>query len=243
MIRSILVLFALILFFIVFTPIMIILLILRLFKPQLAAKIGQPIIGGIAFRFVMFFTGYKMIVKGRENIPKDQPVMFAANHRSLVDACVGYMTVPFGNITGFVAKKELKKVPFLNWWMMILNCEFIDRSTPKAGLESIKKAIENIKNGWSIFIMPAGTRSQGEEIGDFKGGSFKIAERTHCPIVPVAIAHTDDILENHFPKIKPATVSISYGKPIYTNELSRDEFRDIPDKVHDEVARLYSEIV
>lgn len=243
MIRTILVLLALIIFFAVFLPIMLILLIIRCFNPRLAAKLGQPIIGGLAFKFVYFFTGGTKVVKGLENIPKDEPVMFAANHRGMVDPVLAYMTIPYGKITSIVAKKELKKVPFLNWWMMILNCEFIDRSNVKAGLQSIKKSIENINNGWSVFIMPAGTRGQEDGVGEFKGGSFKIAERTQCTVVPVAISHTDDILENSFPKIRPAVTTISYGKPIVTKGMSRDDFKALPEMVQNEVAKLYKEIV
>lgn len=242
MFRTVLTLFALILFFIIVFPIMLILLVLRLFNPMLASKIGQPIVGGFGFRFVLWATGCKCQVTGTENIPKDEAVMFAANHRGLLDAAIAYYAVPYSKVTSFVAKRETKKVIFLNWWMMILGCIFIDRSSPKAGLESIKLAIEHIKNGRSIFIMPAGTRTQDEGVGEFKGGSFKISERTRCPIVPVAIAHSDDAFDNHIPKMKPCRLAIKFGEPVYTKDLSRDEFRDIPEVVKGKVLELYNEI-
>lgn len=243
MFRTILVLLALIIFFVIGTPIMLILLLIRCFNPKLASKIGQPIVCGFAFKFVMYASGCKWDIIGVENIPKDEAVMFAANHRGIIDAPLSYMSIPLTKLTSFVAKKEIKKVLFLNWWMMILGCIFMDRSNPKAGLESIKQAIAHIKEGRSIFIMPAGTRSQDDGVGDFKGGSFKIAERTGCPIVPVAISHTDEALENHFPKIVPTRVRIKYGKPIYTKDLSKDEFREIPERVQAEVLKMYQEIL
>lgn len=57
----------------------------------------------------------------------------------------------------------------------------------------------------------------------FKEGSFKIALKTGCPIVPVAINNSAEIFENHFPKLKKTHVVIEYGEPIYPKDLSRDE--------------------
>ena len=56
----------------------------------------------------------------------------------------------------------------------------------------------------------------------FKEGSFKMAEKSGCPIIPIALTNTADILENHFPRIKPANVILEYGKPIYIKELDKE---------------------
>ncbi|MGN0164798.1 MAG: lysophospholipid acyltransferase family protein [Lachnospiraceae bacterium] len=240
MFRLILVALALIIYFVITLPFMLILLVVKLFNPKLAARIGQPIVCGFGFRFIMFASGCKCKVIGRENIPKDTPVLFTANHRSFFDIPLAYMSIPVTHLTGFVSKKEVKKVPFLNWWMMILNCIFIDRSNPKAGLQSIKDAIAHVEDGWSIFIMPAGTRSSEPGVLEFKSGSFKIAERTGCPVIPVAICHTDEVFENQFPKIKSQKLTIEFGKPIITEGLSREEFRNIPAKAYEQVCEMYN---
>lgn len=105
--------------------------------------------------------------------------------------------------------------------MQYLYCLFLDRENAKEGLKTILKAIEYVKNGISIFIFPEGTRNKGEELSllPFKDGAFRIATKTGCPIVPVSLNNTADILENHFPHIKKTHVVIEYGKPIYPNEL------------------------
>ena len=77
--------------------------------------------------------------------------------------------------------------------------------------------------GYSIFISPEGTRNQGKEMLPFKEGSFKIAEKTGCAIVPVALTNTDEIFENHFPRVKSAKVVIEFGKPIYPNQLDKEQ--------------------
>ena len=54
---------------------------------------------------------------------------------------------------------------------------------------------------------------------------MKIAEKTGCPIVPMAISHTRDIIKDHMPFVKPTHVTVEYGTPIYPKELAKEEKR------------------
>jgi len=218
--RTILLFLFLAIFFIVSFPVYLILLLLRKKNRLLSSKIAQKIVQW-AFRFVTFPTGMKRIVLGLENVPKDTAVLYVSNHRSLADIPMAYITVP--NLMGFVAKIETKKAPFLSWWMVLVNCLFLDRSDMRAGMQMILDGIDSIKQGYSIFIAPEGTRNQGAELLPFKEGSLKIADKTGCPVIPVAISGTDDVFENSFPWIKKATCVIEYGKPVYPDQLSKEE--------------------
>lgn len=95
----------------------------------------------------------------------------------------------------------------------------------KAGLKTILQAIEYVKKGISICIFPEGTRGDSDEMAPFKEGSMKIAEKTGCPIVPMAISHTRDIIKDHMPFVKPTHVTVEYGAPIYPKELAKEERR------------------
>jgi len=99
-----------------------------------------------------------------------------------------------------------------------------NRSDIKAGMQSILTAIDKIKSGISICIFPEGTRNDGEELSilPFHSGSFKIAEKSGCPIVPISMNNTASIFENQFPRIKKTHVIIEYGKPIYPCELDKE---------------------
>lgn len=207
-------------FFIVSFPVYLILLLLRKKNRRLSSVISQKIVK-FAFKFVTFPSGMKRVVLGLENVPKDTPVLYVSNHRSLADIPMAYITVP--NLMGFVAKIEIKKAPFLSWWMVLVNCLFLDRSDMRAGMKVILDGIDSIKQGYSIFIAPEGTRNQGAELLPFKEGSLKIADKTGCPIIPVSISGTDDVFENSSPWIKKATCVIEYGKPVYPDQLSKDE--------------------
>lgn len=172
------------------------------------------------FRFILRVSGVTVKVEGLENIPSDRAVLYVGNHRSYFDILVGYTTVP--GLTGFVAKKEMLRYPLLSDWMVNVNCLFLDRENLKEGLKTILEGIEKVKNGISIWIFPEGTRNRNEDILDmlpFKEGSLKIAEKSGCPVIPVAMVGTADIFEKHLPFIRPAHVTVRYGTPIYLKEL------------------------
>ena len=172
------------------------------------------------FLFILRVSGVKVTVRGLENIPKDSAVLYVGNHRSYFDILVGYTTVP--GLMGFVAKKEMLRYPLLSDWMVNVNCLFLDRDDIKAGLKMILDGIEKVKNGVSVWIFPEGTRNRHDDILEllpFKEGSLKIAEKSGCPVVPVAMFGTADVFEKHIPFIRPAHVIVEYGKPFYIKEL------------------------
>ena len=174
------------------------------------------------FRVILWIGGVKITVKGKENIP-DEAALFVGNHRSYFDILVLY--VQCERLTGFVAKDAMEKIPSLRVWMRYLYCLFLDRKDPRAGMKTILLATEYIKQGVSICIFPEGTRNDGEELSmlPFKEGSFKIATKTGCPIVPVSINNSAEIFENHMPKMKKTHVVVEYGTPIYPKELDKED--------------------
>lgn len=180
------------------------------------------------FRFILKVTGADITVIGHENIPKDQAVLYIGNHRSFFDILLTYVLCP--DLTGYVAKKEMEPIPLLSIWMRYLHCLFLDRKDIKQGLKTILAAVDKVKSGISICIFPEGTRNKNEDELDmlsFHEGSFKIAAKAKCPIIPMAISNSADIFEAHFPTIHPAKVVVEYGKPIYPDELSKEDKKHI----------------
>lgn len=173
-----------------------------------------------AFRVCLFISGVKIQSKGKENIP-EEACLFVGNHNGFFDILTSYVTI--GKVMGFVAKKEMLKVPFLNVWMYYINCLFLDRTNIRNGLKTILKGVDYIKSGVSIFIFPEGTRSKDGKLQPFKEGSMKMAEKADCPIVPVAMTGTAALFENQFPRIKRGTVTIEFGTPIHISELSKED--------------------
>lgn len=220
MIRFILVCIVVIGFLILSIPILLVEWIIGKFAPM-AKDISSLRIVQFMFRFILWITGAKVTVIGEENVPKDQPVLYIGNHRSYFDIIITYARCP--RLTGYISKKEMEKVPLLRMWMRRLHCLFIDRKDVKEALKTILAGIDNVKNGISMCIFPEGTRNKTDELMlPFKEGSFKIAEKSGCPIIPMAITNSADVLEAHMPRVKKTHVILEYGKPIYPNELDKE---------------------
>lgn len=239
MIRLILVVLFLIIFFIISLPLFLIEWIVGKFSKH-ARDVSSHAIVVCAFRIILFLTGVKLTVKGKENIP-DEACLFVGNHNSFFDILVSYVTIP--KVMGFIAKIEIKKVPLLNIWMYYVNCLFLDRSNVREGLKTILKAADYIKSGVSMFVFPEGTRSKDGKMLPFKEGSMKMAEKSTGIIVPVAMTGTADILENHFPKLKSGKVTIEFGAPIYTKELSKEEKKFIGAYAQEQIQHMLDEHV
>lgn len=240
MIRLIITVLFVFLFLIFSIPIFLVELIIGKFNPAAKDKSSLAIVSW-AMRVVMVCSGVKATYIGDENIPKDEAVLFVANHRGFFDTVTNYGHLgKLHKLTGFIAKKETDKVPLLNIWMRYLHCLFLDRSNIKAGLKMILTAIEQVKGGISIFIFPEGTRNKGTEpIQPFHEGSLKIAVKSGCPIIPVSINNSDSVLEAHFPRIKKAHVVVEYGKPVYVKDLSPEDQKQVGQYVQKIIADTY----
>ena len=227
-----------VLFLILSIPIMIAEWIIGKFNPDVKSRSSLAIVNW-AFRCVRSLAGAKVEYIGEENVPSDSAVLYVANHRSFFDIVLTYPRVP--RPTGYVAKKEIEKVPLLNVWMRDLHCLFLDRNDVKAGAKMILTAVDMIKNGISVCIFPEGTRSKTEgEFLPFHEGSFKIALKSGRPIVPMTIVGSAGIFEDHFPKIKKAKVVVEYGKPIYVKELPKENQKQLGPYVRNIIVETYA---
>ena len=208
MIRLILVVLAVVLYLIFSIPVLSYLKNLEKKDPKAAAKKSLDLVRWI-LGIVRDLAGITYEVRGLEHIPSDRAVLYVGNHSSYFDIVMGYTTVPAP--TGFIAKKEMIGIPLLSQWMVQMNCLFLDRSNIKEGLKTILTGIEKVKGGISMWIFPEGTRNKSE------------AEKSGCPVIPVAITGTDDVFERHIPWIRKSHVIIEYGEPIYLKELPLDK--------------------
>lgn len=153
----------------------------------------------------------KIDVHGKEHIPTDQSFVFFPNHQGLFDvlAIIEACDVPFS----VVAKKEVKDVPFLKQVFAIMKAKIMDREDVRQSLQVILDVTQEVKNGRNYLIFPEGTRSRrGNQVGDFKGGSFKCAVKAKAPIVPVALLNAFEPFDRN--SIAPVTVQVHFLEPI-----------------------------
>ena len=179
---------------------------------------------------VLKIAGVKVNYIGLDRIPKKQGVVYVSNHRGVFDIVAAYNKFP--GITGYLAKKELSKIPLFGLWMKFVHCIFVDRGNHERSAISLMLGAEELKEGISCYVFPEGTRNKGDELTllPFKGGAFKIAEHARCPVVPIAISGTREIFETQFPRVKPGEVTVEFCEPIDTTNVESGQFRTVSDK-------------
>ncbi|ACA57245.1 lysophospholipid acyltransferase family protein [Clostridium botulinum] len=201
-------------------------------REEIDRYINKSVVGWA--NFIVNGAGIKMNKKGLENVP-DGPCLFVGNHQGLLDVPV--IVSSLDRYVGFVAKKEMLKLKILTYWMKEMKCVFMDRQNVRAAVKTINEGVENLKNGYSMLIFPEGTRSRGENLGEFKKGSMKLGIKAGVPIVPIAINGTYNVLEANGKKIKAADVDLIICPPIYPNELSKEEQNNLSVTIKDVIQK------
>ncbi len=185
-------------------------------------------------------SGMEFNIRGTENLPKEGPVLYVANHSSIFDPVVLVNVINDPCI--LVGKKEISNMPLINKWFDALGCIYIDREDKRQSLECILKGINELKSGQSIIIFPEGTRTSGDDMKPFKEGTFKLALKSGVPVVPIAIKNTDKVYEET-KLIKKTDVYINIGNMIETSKLDAKLQKQLPKIAEDAVKKLLEEII
>ena len=123
-------------------------------------------------------------------------------------------------------KKEIENQWFIKKIIKLLQAQIIDRDDIRQSMSVINTMTKEVKEGRNYVIFAEGTRSRkGNELLDFKGGSFKSAVNAKCPIIPVAIMDSYKVFDSK--SIKKATVRMAYLKPIYPEEYNKMKTTEI----------------
>ncbi len=173
-------------------------------------------------------------VHGLENIPKENGFVFFPNHQGMFDVLVFLATcpVPFS----FVFKKEVSNVILLKQVIAALDAIAIDRKDIKQSMQVINQMTEEVKKGRNFLIFAEGTRSRkGNQLLEFKGGSFKSAQRAKCPIVPCALINSFVPFDEN--SIRPITVTLVYLPPMYYEEYKDMKTVEIAEEVKHRIER------
>ena len=154
-------------------------------------------------------------VTGQENIPEENGFLMYGNHQGMFDVLA--IAATCDNPLAAVLKKELANIPFLKQIMQCTNSFAMDREDLRQSMTVISNVIKEVKKGRNYLIFPEGTRSKdGNNVGDFKGGSFKAATKTKCPIVPVALIDSFKPFDTN--SINPVDVQVHFLEPLYYEE-------------------------
>jgi 1-acyl-sn-glycerol-3-phosphate acyltransferase len=156
-----------------------------------------------------FHVYFRLSRVGREHLPPDGPVIFAANHRSFLDPFV------IGTLVRrpiyYVAKRELFERNRLQAWLLnSLGAFPVDRGNGDGDMIATAKAI--LARGDSVLIFPEGTRVRPGPLGAPRRGVGRLALEADVPVVPVAVHGTESVRKKW--RIRPHKVSIRCGRPL-----------------------------
>ena len=167
-------------------------------------------------------------VHGLENIPEKDGFIFYPNHQGLFDIMTFYQSCP--RPFAFVIKKEAKDVILLKQVLQATGSLAMDRDDIRQSMQVINQVAKEVQEGRNYIIFAEGTRSRnGNKLLDFKGGSFKAAQKAKCPIVPCALV--DSYVPFDEKSTRQVTVKLIYLPPMYYEEYQKMKSNEIADEV------------
>ncbi len=156
-----------------------------------------------------------IVTDGQELLPKEDGFILYPNHQGMFDVLAIMKTTDRRFCAVF--KKELANIPFLKQIIRLWDAIPLDRSDPREGLKVILEMADRVKKGENFLIFAEGTRSRkGNELLEFKGGSFKAATKAKCPIVPVALIDSFKAFDTG--SAEKMTMHVHYLQPILWEE-------------------------
>ncbi len=182
---------------------------------------------------LLWAGGARLEVHGAHNVDPSRPTIYLSNHQSTIDIPALFRAIPVN--LRFIAKKELKYVPVLGWYMQVAKFIFIDRGNRRRAVESMDRAGERIRSGISIIAFPEGTRSQDGRILPFKKGPFALALKAQVAVCPVTIEGSGKLMPKAKWTITPGPIKVKIGAPISTAGMTEDDRELLMRKVRDAI--------
>lgn len=184
---------------------------------------------------VMATNRVKLRAEGLEKIVKSRSYVFISNHSSNLDPLAVAWTL--SNTLRFIGKRSLEKIPLFGWAARRARVIFIDRSDSHKSIETINKAIKELRDGISAYFFAEGTRNFNGKLQSFKKGGVVLALKARLPIVPITILDSHKLFPKRALRIKPGVMRIIIGDPIETFPYGEGDKDMILEKVRSIIAQ------
>jgi 1-acyl-sn-glycerol-3-phosphate acyltransferase len=202
---------------------------------------GIPVVPGGVYEkskyywawWILAAAGVKLVVHADESLGADEPRVYIANHVSWFDIPTMICALPH---YGFVAKRELEKVPFFGAAAKAAGVIYIDRENRKAAFGAYEDAAGKIREGQKVLVYPEGTRGDTYALRQFKKGPFVLAIGSGAPIVPIVSYGTIEVNPRGSFRATPGVVHVHVLEPVATAGLSYADRESLADLVHARMA-------
>lgn len=196
----------------------------------------------IAAKALVRLTGTDITFQNLENIPATGGVVIAINHTSYVDWLPAGLAVHYrGRRIRYMIKAEMQQVKVVNFLIKHTKTIPVDRA---AGKQAYAVAVQRLREGEVVGVMPEATISRSFELKEFKTGAARMALEAQVPIVPLIVWGTQRIWTKDHPRNlgrKKIPVTVAAGPPLAprggVEELEtalRDEMTSLLHRVQEE---------
>ncbi|MEY4577078.1 MAG: hypothetical protein RL701_1781 [Pseudomonadota bacterium] len=182
------------------------------------------------------FWGVDLHVYGAENMPEGQSYVVMSNHASYADIVALFIALPV--IPGFLAKRELMRVPFLSAALRAGGHVIIDRGQRQSARQAIGSAAAQVRAGKTVLIFPEGTRVDADQIDLFKSGGFHLAKAAQVPIIPVGLRGTRAVGPKNSFLFWPGRIEVHIGVPLTPDEIAGQDLQPLIEQVRERIAAL-----
>lgn len=198
--------------------------LLAMLLPTLAMRRS---VSALAFRAVLLLTGIRTRVEGLEHLPVETAVA-VSNHFSFMDGPLLNSVLP--GRYGFVIKREMAETPVLGWLLKRLGSVFVARSDAAQGSRDGMALIRLVREGHSLGVFAEGGYGGKDGLAPLRMGAFLAAARANCPVVPLVIAGTDQVLPGDTVWPSPGRVHVRILPPLYPAGVNRDAALDLRER-------------
>lgn len=163
---------------------------------------------------------YKLEVEGTENLPPNSsPAVYVANHQSFLDI---YALLTLGRCFKFISKTSIFMFPIIGWAMYLLGVIPLRRMDSRSQLDCLKRCVDLVKKGASVFFFPEGTRSKDGKLGVFKRGAFSVASKTGVPVIPITLIGTGKLMPSGMEgTLNSGSVKVIIHRPVEGNDAEK----------------------
>jgi len=212
----------------------------RIVGQSRSTKIFYSIVRGLVVGICRSYLRLRVV--GSENVPREGSFVFAPTHRSTIDIPVA--SAATRRRMRFMGKDSIWKYKPIGKIMTGLGAFPVTRGS--ADLEALKRCIAIVQSGEPLVMFPEGTRHYGPEVQPLFDGAAYIALKTGVPIVPAAIAGTEDVMRSGSKAIRFKKCRMVIGKPIAADvpgggRASREQIGDLTLQLQNELQRLLDE--
>jgi len=181
---------------------------------------------------------FRIRARGAGRVPRDGPLLLAANHSSVLDPPLVGVVLP--RELDFLAKAELFRLPLVGALIRRLNAHPVERAGSDAA--ALRMALRLLEAGRALLVFPEGTRGPEGRLRPGRPGTGMLAALSGAPVVPVYIEGSGRALPRGAAFPRPHRVTVSFGAPLrFAAARGKAQYQAISDEIMAAIGRLQVE--